>query len=209
MKRMHFVLMLAMACVFFVGCAAPHAVLETSWSQKPTKVKVVFTEPLVANPDDLADDLPDHVDNFAEWYKAELEKNLGSQTNGVLYSVEKIAQDKVTTVAAPLNNVNVKTPKITEMDNEADVYLVMNDVWVGRTTKPGTCTAGMVTYTCDYPYFSGKGNYAFFDAKSGQRLGYGVVAADISYTFAVTKSDWESVVEKTVKIILEETPLVK
>lgn len=209
MKKLNFILMMALACVFFVGCAAPHAVVDSSWSQKPTKVKVVFTEPLVANPDDLADDLPENVNNFSDWYKTELEKNLGTQTNGVLYSVEKISQDKVSTVAAPLNDVNIRIPKITEMENEADVYLVMNDVWIGRTVKPGTCTAGMVSYTCEYPFFSGKGDYAFFDAKSGQRLGYGVIAADVSYTFAVTKDDWECVVEKTVKIMLDETPLKK
>lgn len=209
MKRMHLILAMAMSCVFFVGCAAPHSVIESSWSQKPTKVKVVYTEPLVASQEDLADDLPDYVSNFSDWYKAELEKNLGAQTNGVLYSVQQIAQEKVLTVPAPLNDVNIKTPKITEMDQEADVYIVMNDVWFGRTTKPGTCSTGMITYTCDYPYFSGKGNYAFFEAKSGQRLGYGEIAADVSYTFAVTKSDWEGVVVKTVNSMLDNTPLKK
>ena len=90
MRKLKLALAFASACALLVGCAAPRSVMDQGWTQKPAKVKVVFTEPFIANPDDLMDDLPEYVNNFSDWYKTQLEANLGSQTNGVLYSVQKI-----------------------------------------------------------------------------------------------------------------------
>jgi hypothetical protein len=140
MRKMKLALAIASACALLVGCAAPRSVMDQGWTQKPAKVKVVFTEPFIANPDDLQDDLPEYVNNFSDWYKAQLETNLGSQTNGVLYSVEKVSMDKVKFEAAAVNGVNIKVPKVEEMDGQADVYLVVNDIWIGRVESETTCT---------------------------------------------------------------------
>ena len=216
MGKIKLILTTALACAFFAGCAAPRSVMDQGWTQKPAKVKVVFTEPFVANPDDLQDDLPAYVNNFSDWYKSQLESNLGSQTTGVLYSVEKISMDKVKFEAAAVNGVNIKVPKVDEMDNQADVYLVVNDIWIGRVESATTCTTGgfsagggfgMGTTCAQDKDFTGKGNFAYYDAKSGKRLGYGDFEAKSSYTFAVSQSDWANVVEKTVSAVLENTPI--
>lgn len=214
MRKVKLALAIASACALLVGCAAPRSVMDQGWTQKPAKVKVVFTEPFIANPDDLQDDLPEYVNNFSDWYKAQLEANLGSQTNGVLYSVEKISQDQIKGEAAAVNGVNIKVPRIVEMDKEADVYLVLNDLWIGRTQSETTCTTGggfggfgMATTCSSEKDFTGKGNYAYFDAKTGKRLGYGDFEAKSSYTFAVSQSDWLNVVEDAVSSMLENTPI--
>ena len=218
MKKMNFILTMAFASVFLVGCAAKRAVVDTSWTQKPSKVKIVFTEPFVANPDDLADDLPNFVNNFSDWYKAQIEANLSNYSNGVLYAVEKISRDEVTSEASNVNGVNVKTPKVKTMDESADVYLVMDDLWIGRTESETTCTTGgfsagggmgMGTTCSSQKDFTGRGNYAFFDAKTGKKLGYGDFESKVGYTFAITQSDWIDVVKKSVDYMFGDTPIAK
>ena len=218
MRKIKLILTMAMACAFLVGCASKRAVIDASWVQKPSKVKIVFTEPFVANPDDLADDLPNYVNNFPDWYKAQIEANLGNYSNGVLYSVEKVSRDDITYEASNVNGVNIKTPKFKTMDESADVYLVMDDLWIGRTESETTCTTGgfgagggfgMGTTCSSEKYFTGKGSYAFFDAKTGAKLGYGDFESKVGYTFAITQSDWVDVVKKSVDYMFSDTPIAK
>lgn len=215
MRKLKLALAFASACALLVGCAAPRSVMDQGWTQKPANVKVVFTEPFIANPKDLQDDLPDYVNNFSDWYKAQLESNFASQTTGVQYFVEKISQDKVKFEAAAVNGVNIKVPKIEEMDNQADVYLVINDIWIGRVESGTTCSTGAgggfgMGMTCTQNKdFTGKGYFAYFDAKTGKRLGYGDIEAKSSYSFTVSQSDWLNVMTKTVATMLENTPIKK
>ena len=215
MRKLKLALAFASACALLVGCAAPRSVMDQGWTQKPANVKVVFTEPFIANPKDLQDDLPDYVNNFSDWYKAQLESNFASQTTGVQYFVEKISQDKVKFEAAAVNGVNIKVPKIEEMDNQADVYLVINDIWIGRVESGTTCSTGAgggfgMGMTCTQNKdFTGKGNFAYFDAKTGKRLGYGDIEDKSSYSFTVSQSDWQNVMTKTVATMLENTPIKK
>lgn len=215
MRKLKLALAFASACALLVGCAAPRSVMDQGWTQKPANVKVVFTEPFIANPKDLQDDLPDYVNNFSDWYKAQLESNFASQTTGVQYFVEKISQDKVKFEAAAVSGVNIKVPKIEEMDNQADVYLVLNDIWIGRVESGTICSTGAgggfgMGMTCTQNKdFTGKGNFAYFDAKTGKRLGYGDIEAKSSYSFTVSQSDWLNVMTKTVAAMLENTPIKK
>ena len=215
MRKLKLALAFASACALLLGCAAPRSVMDQGWTQKPANVKVVFTEPFIANPKDLQDDLPDYVNNFSDWYKAQLDSNFASQTTGVQYFVEKISQDKVKFEAAAVNGVNIKVPKIEEMDNQADVYLVINDIWIGRVESGTTCSTGAgggvgMGMTCTQNKdFIGKGNFAYFDAKTGKRLGYGDIEAKSSYSFTVSQSDWLNVMTQTVVTMLENTPIKK
>ena len=215
MRKLKRIVLMAVACTLLWGCASKRAVIDTSWTQKPSKVKIVFTEPFIANPADLADDLPDYVNNFSDWYKGQIEANLGDYSSGVLFSVEKISRDAITSEVSNLNGANIKTPKVNSMDASADVYLVMDDLWIGRTESETTCTpggfgAGGMGMTCSSEKdFSGKGSFAYFDAKTGAKLGYGEIESKVSYTFAITQSDWVAVVEKTVASMFKNTPIAK
>ncbi len=216
MRKLKFAVAMAFACAILIGCAAPRSVVDPSWTQKPGKVKVVFTEPFVANPDDLQDDLPDYVNNFPDWFKAQVEANIGKYSSGVNFSVERISADMVSAEAASLDGVNIKVPKIKQMDNDADIYLVLNDVWFGRTEAESACAGsfgaggvggGMMVGGCVSKQFTAKGNFAYFDVKTGKRVAYGDFEANSSYTFAVSQGDWESVVLGALDKMLSNTPL--
>ena len=208
MRKMKLALAIASACALLVGCAAPRSVMDQGWTQKPAKVKVVFTEPFIANPDDLQDDLPEYVNNFSDWYKAQLETNLGSQTNGVLYSVEKVSMDKVKFEAAAVNGVNIKVPKS---------LIVQPDIAQFNKTSLEARDIKIKITKIDIPVafasaFEGeiiRRGDTYYDAKTGKRLGYGDFEAKSGYTFAVSLSDWQKVVQKTVSSVLDNTPIKK
>ena len=104
------------------------------------------------------------------------------------------------------------------MDGQAEVYLVINDIWIGRVESATTCTTGgfnaaggigMGTTCSQDKDFTGKGSFAYLDAKTGKRLGYGEIEAKSGYTFTVSQSDWLNVMTKTVSTMLENTPIKK
>jgi len=208
MKKVKLVLALFMVGAFLVGCAGPHAVLDESWTKKPSKVKIVFTEPFVSNVDDLEDDLPGYVDNFTGWFSAEVESYVAEMSNGINYSVNKISSSMVRSESAELDEENIKVPKLKSMDNDADVYLVMDDVWFGRTQKTTTCGGGMgMVSMCTISSLTCRFNYAYYLTKNGKRVGYGHIDKDISFTFAMTANDWLDVVGEAVKDMIDKTPL--
>ena len=183
-------------CFFLMACASANLKVDESWTQKPSKVKIVFTEPFVANPDDLADDLPDYVNNFSDWFKAKIEEYIPRYSKGVQYSIEKISSDKISVSNEIVNDTNVVVPKIIEMNSEHEVYLVINDIWIGRkrdicrtqtTINNGMGFSTVVDGHSDCKVFAGMGTFAYYDSKTGKRLAYGRFANKYSYTFAVSK----------------------
>lgn len=43
-----------------IGCAAGHKNVDSSWTEAPKTISVLFTEPIVQNKDDVEDDLPEY-----------------------------------------------------------------------------------------------------------------------------------------------------
>ena len=206
--------MLALACAFLIGCAAPRGVVDPSWKEKPASVKVVFTEPFVANPEDLQDDLPDYVDHFQDWYLDQLLTNLAKFAKGVKFSGEMISRDKVKYESGAMEGGNVKVPKYDSMQGDADIYLVMDDLWIGRTEVQSTCSTGMgaaggagMSASCMTPALANKGSFAYYDAKTGKRLAYGDFQENMGFTFGVSANDWKNVLYMTSQTLLKKTPL--
>ena len=206
--------MLALACAFLIGCAAPRVVVDPSWKEKPASVKVVFTEPFVANPEDLQDDLPDYVDHFQDWYLDQLLTNLAKFAKGVKFSGEMISRDKVKYESGAMEGGNVKVPKYDSMQGDADIYLVMDDLWIGRTEVQSTCSTGMgaaggagMSASCMTPALANKGSFAYYDAKTGKRLAYGDFQEHKGFTFGVSANDWKNVLYKTSQTLLKKTPI--
>ena len=219
-----------LASIFLSGCATNRIVIEESWTQKPAKVKVVFTEAFYADPGDLADILPRDVENFSQWYKAQLETELEKYSNGVTYTVENVSRDDITSETSSVNGSNIKTPKLKTMDDAADVYLVMDDLWLGKieemktiyTTAAGTTYmqspnpamnalsfGGLGQSSEKEKNFVGKGSFAYFDAKTGAKLGYGEFESKANYKYFVSRNNWTDVVKKTVDTMFENTPIAK
>lgn len=197
---------LTLVCALLMGCAAPRVVVDPSWKEKPAKVKVVFTEPFVANPEDLQDDWPDYVNRFTDLYAEQLLTNLAKFSKGVEFFAEVISREQLKYEVGSMEGGNVKVPKYETMKNDADVYLVMDELWVGRTEIQTSCAGGMGG-TCMSPAFANKGNYAYYDAKTGKRLAYGDFQENSGFTFGVSQQDWKNIFYLTAQTLLKKTPL--
>lgn len=207
------VFMLLLACMLLIGCAPKLYVVDPSWVLKPSRVKVLFTEPGIGSPKDLADDLPSYVNNFSDWYRAQLESFLRASSQGVAYSVEKVPREFVSYEFSDIDGSSFKTPRPKVLDGSADVYLVMDDLWIGRV-KDRSCSGpmgpGMAGPSCySKKSLTGSGRYAYFDGKTGAKLGYGDIKAESFFTFTVSLDDWINVVNKTVEIMLKDTPIAR
>jgi hypothetical protein len=186
-------------------------VVDPNWKEKPATVNAVFTEPFVANPEDLQDDLPDYVDHFQDWYLDQLLTNLANFAKGVEFSGEMISRNQVVHEPGTMEGENVKVPKYDSMQGDADIYLVMDDLWIGRTEVWSTCSTGMgdatMSVECKVPAFANKGSFAYYDAKTGKRLAYGDFQEHKGFTFGVSANDWKNVLYKTSQTLLKKTPI--
>ena len=207
------VFMAVLASMLLLGCAPKLYVVDPSWTVKPSRVKVLFTEPGIGTPKDLADDLPSFVNNFSDWYRLQLDSYLRANSYGVVYSVEKVPREFVSYEISDIDGSSFKTPKPKVLDGSADVYLVMDDLWIGRVKDmscPGPMGPGMVGPSCySETSLTGSGRYAYFDGKTGAKLGYGDIKAQSFFTFTVSQDDWIEVVNKTVEIVLKDTPIAR
>ena len=215
MKTLKLILVTLIACPFLTGCAlialfftaSPRTAVDESWTQKPSKVKIVFTEPVLDDPNKFDDDFPDFVGKFNDWFIAELKSDMESHTSDIHYSMQKISKDIVKIEPALFKDENINVPKVTEMEKTADVYLVMDSLWIGGTRKETTCNEKDLVVPCDKLYLTAKGNFAYYDTKSGKRLGYGKIESNSTYRGMMTRGNWTGMVNLTSKKVLLGTPL--
>ena len=211
MKSLKLVFFSIFTGLLLTACGAPRYYIDADWTEnaKPTSVKVVFTMPKVVNPDDLRDDLPEYTSNFAKWFGPELKQNLISRSrDNVQYSMKIIQREDVSYKQKELGEVAFDAPYYVGIENDADIYLVVSNIWIGRESETRWVSNGMGgTMMVTYLYFSMKCKYAFYDAKTKKNLGYGHSKGQIGYTFAVTRSDWEDSMRKMVSNFAREIPL--
>lgn len=210
MKSLRLILLSVFASMLLTACGAPHYFIDADWTEnsKPTNVKVVFSMPKVAEPDDLRDDLPEYTSNFAKWFGPELKENLVSRSrDNVHYSMSLIQRENISYKKKELGDDEFSVPYFDLMKNDADIYLVVSNVWIGRESETQWISNGVGTTMVTYLYFSMKCRYAFYDARTKKLLGYGHSKGRTGYTFAVTRSDWESSLRKMVYNLARETPL--
>ncbi len=217
MSNLKSILVMFIACPFLTGCAlialfftsSPRTAVDESWTQKPSKVNIVFSEPVLDNPNKFDDDFPDFAGKFNDWFIAELKSNLESQTSDIHYSMQKISKDKIKIEPALFKDENINVPKVTEMDKSADVYLVIDSIWVGGTSKETTCDVKGMEVPCDKHYLTAKGNFAYYDTKNGKRLGYGKIESNSTFRGMVTPGNWTGMINLTANKVLMGTPLEK
>lgn len=222
----------AFCAIAFTGCAKsnPTFFVDPTWTEKPASVTVAFTEPNVENKDDLEDDLKDYVENFSSWFQAELKKDLELVTkNSVAFDVRKAnAEDfSVVTDSIMTDKYNMLKPNTMEGDGYYLVYSNVNfsrreDAYdnaaynahvaqngYGAPVDPGKnsmATAG-ATFTENGLWVNA--DYAFYNAKSGEKVAFGHWAVRSKFAYAMTTSDWEKCVMALVKKTLAKTPVLK
>ena len=213
--------MMALVSLLLSACSASRYYVDPEWAKmpKPASVKVVFSTPEIGNPDDLKDDLPEYEDNFVDWFAPQMKRVIDSCSNGKIdYSMMMVEPKEFKFRTEKMNetNKNFDVPEYPLMKSDADVYLVVSNIWLGREeleSNPGGWVmgpSGTMVYTAPTTtrMFVSKGRYAFYDAKTKKLLGFGAAEGSMTYNFAVTRTDWENSVRVMTKQMLRETPLL-
>ena len=220
-------ILLAAATLLFAGCAskAPTFSVAQTWTEKPTKLTVVFTEPVVENQDDLKDDIEEYANNFSEWFKQELKKDYE------LYIKNSIAMDyqKVdsTGMIIETDHVEFKTPKPASMEQGNGYYLAISNVIFSRREdahanqayySSGAAFGANVNPGQNSMAFAGEtivekglwiyADYAIYN-QSGERVAFGHEEIRSRFAYAMTRSDWEKCVLAFVKRSIARTPILK
>ena len=224
------ILLLAAIALIFASCAkkAPTFSVAPTWTDKPSKLTVVFTEPLVENQDDLKDDIEEYADNFGEWFKQELKKDYETYTkNSLTLDVQKVEADAMVIEKDHVDSTEFNTPKPTSMEQGNGYYLAISNVIF---TRREDATQNAAYYNSGAAYganvnpgqnsmaFAGESivqkglwiyaDYAIYN-QSGERVAFGHEEIRSSFTYAMTRSDWEKCVLAFAKRSIARTPIVK
>lgn len=207
--------------LFLTGCGGTNTTLTKEWTWRPATIAVIFTNPVVANGDDVEDDLPEYVNRFHEWMSLELKKNIE-------FKAEKLSNNTRLRVAMkyyPLGisgNVNFYMSGSGVLFNErdvfsvddgdlalpdADAYLFIDAININSVLTGGGL--GLLGLLLHEGILTMKASYSFYDGKTHERLGVGTLDALEEYAFGVSRSNWESLMETAVKKIFDGTPVLE
>lgn len=212
--------LLAFVSLLLSACAAPRFYVDQEWKgqSQPESVKVIFTKPVVGNPDDLKDDLPEFENNFVKWFGPQAKEYFVAEgRNKVKFSMKLVPAEEVTTQKVKLGNEDFDAPAFAAKDVDATIYVMLSDIWLGRESETYMTAQGNAASMAGDPmgtgyttskYFMSKCKYAFYDTKTGKLLGYGHAEGKAQYQFAVTKGDWEFALRDMVGKVLTNTPVV-
>ena len=211
--------LLAFTSLLLSACAAPRFYVDQEWKgqSRPESVKVVFTKPVVGNPDDLKDDLPEYENNFVKWFGPQTKAYLTEEGhNAVKFSMKQIPGEELSMKKVKLGNDDFDAPAYNSMEGEATIHLVITAIWLGRESETYMTAQGNAASMAGDPmgtgystsnYFVSKCKYAFYDTKTGKLLAYGHAEGKAQYQFAVTKSDWEYALRDMVSKVVASTPV--
>ena len=219
MKRMKLILV-ALVLFALTGCA-PRANISESWDWRPATIAVIFTNPVVANADDIEDDLPEYVNSFHVWMADEIKRNINAKAE----LLNNNSQMRVAVMYYPMGvsgNVNFYMGESGVMFNDkdvfaidderlalpdADVYLFVDAININSVLTGGGM--GLLGLLLHEGILTMKGSYAFYDGKTHQRIGDGSLDAVEEYAFGVSRSNWESLMEIAVKKLFQDTPVLE
>lgn len=222
---------MAIAAVALTGCAKkPTFFVDPAWTEKPSSVTVEFTKPMVENQDDVQDDLEEYADNFSAWFKAELTKDLNLVAkNSVPFDVREVGTDELVHETANIEETGFDMMKPMAMEGEG-YYLVFSNVnfsrredayenaaynnhvaanGYGASVNPGTNSMATAGATITDKGLWIYADYAYYNAKTGERVAFGRWNIKSKFTYAMTRSDWEKCVLALVKKTLARTPVLK
>ena len=216
--------------MLFAGCAkkAPTFSVAQTWIEKPNKLTIVFTDPFVENQDDLKDDLEEYADRFGEWFKAELKKDYESLTkNSVSLDFQNVDSTAMIIETDHVDTTSFKTPRPASMEQDNGYYLAISNVIFSRrelvymayyNSSTGSFDNSVdVQKNPDIPLNDGQSvqkglwiyaDYAIYN-QSGERVAFGHEEIRSSFTYAMTRSDWEKCVLAFAKRSIARTPILK
>lgn len=201
-------LALCFAAMNLIGCASAGLKnVDPSWTEAPSNVTVLFTEPNVQNKDDVADDLPDFADNFPGWFSQQMGAEFAKQA-GLTPKFDVKGMDAFEFVPATFKKkqANVPQPKF-DVIGDVDGFVVsIANIVVSRFSE--TKMTGLTSAeTKSYLQFAGE--YSIANASEKKVVTTGSFQAREELGFALTKRNWENLMETLVEEIIKDTPLKK
>lgn len=211
---------LAFAALFLLslmGCASPEAFVDPSWTTAPSKLQVIITKPVVDNVADFNDDLPEYKDDYSKWFQESFKEKFTTATE-IPIELTEVADSTIVLERAVFANTAVMIPR-SKNAIAGDIVLIISPIKVKRASESTTtytsmnANGGMGVGGGMYPSSSTSvslsydGAYAYYDVKTGTRIGYGVFNPKAYFNFVLTTSDWEKNMESLVREVAKETPI--
>ncbi|MBO4713564.1 MAG: hypothetical protein J5615_06715 [Fibrobacter sp.] len=198
------VLFLCFAAMLLVACGGTRLNVDPTWTEKPKSLTVLITEPYVANTDDLEDDLPEYTTKFGEWMASQLQMELRLRTGlNAEMRIEKDENFAFAQLPIGKNMVDFQLPNPEKIKGLHGMVLTVHPIQFWRDMAPCVGQGGCL----NNKYLMAKGTYVFTDVDSRRIMGHGVFGVSSSFSFAMTKGNWEDVVKSMAKEIIEDTPL--
>ena len=223
--------------LLLVGCSStPKQFKDASWTQKPANMKTVFTQPAFVPDSTLSfwkgeyvkDSLPDEMKPISDWFAKNLDNTFKFNLS-THYSIAEVAKDQVSSFSVKLDGEDVSLPKLESMSDSFEVYLVIDDISMGKNVKSSGMNAGMGP-NMGVGMGSGMGTgmgvgmgfgtmgssgenvkitarYAFFDVKTRKLLNFGSVEKSHFAEKKAIEHDWVDALRDLALEIIGQTPV--
>lgn len=144
-------LALCLLLLLCAGCSSERQFLDAGWTQKPAKMKILFTEPNLvvgdkvvrsSDPvyeqtmtrflvwfykDDNKVEIPKTMEVVSDWFRDKVDNVIQFNSN-VPSVVEMVSKKEISSDTENMDGVEVKIPKVQAMSDSFDVYLILDEI---------------------------------------------------------------------------------
>ena len=198
--------LLAAFSFIFTSCSSPRMSVAPQWKTAPERFTVIISEPYVANFDDVTDDFGD-ADVFKQWVVAYLDTAL-SEYSRIPHSVKMVDDAMFVMSPLPLGDgyIDVPFPVKEKWEEIPGLTILVHPLHFWRHeskchNRDGCIGNKSINLKVHYTIVS------LENPNELAELAHGGAYDESSFTFAMTKGNWESVVEGIAKKLVENTPL--
>lgn len=194
--------LIAFLAVVLVGCSGPHCVVDPNWKTAPSSFTVVTTDPFTSNEGDVLDDFGGQ-EGFRQWFAAYLDSAI-SVSSPLPHSVRVVDDRSIAMEPMYVGNVMVKEPLLANVgrDSLSGVVLIVHPVQFRREMPScggGTCIGDKRLHL--------QVAYSIVSVEDRKILVHGIAHGSVSFHFAMTRGDWEKVVQQVSWSLVDGTPL--
>ena len=197
--------LVAVFSLLLVSCGGKRLAVDPQWKTPPKNFTILVSEPYVANSDDVTDDFGDE-DSFKQWLLAYMDSAFSSYTE-VPHTVMQAKDESFIMSQVPLEDgyIAIPLPEKEKIEEISGIVVSIHPIRFWRDTDICHNRNGCI----------GNNNlnlqvmYSIVSVDDTKVLAYGGAYDKSSFTFAMTKGDWESVVKGIAKKVVKETPLEK
>ncbi|MCF0217365.1 MAG: hypothetical protein HUK21_12965 [Fibrobacteraceae bacterium] len=216
----------------FVGCSASRQFLDPTWTEKPSKIKVLFTEPILPkdtiapeSTDPISDRffnkkvvlIPEGMKPISDWFKDKVSNTFTFNTKAQT-TIEEIPGKDLSHAVKNMDGTEVHVPKIETMSDSFDVYIVLDSIKmdinevVNTLSDNPTITASGQLAVNQTLTFKGEttrmsGTYAIYDVKTGKPLAYGFLDEKLYHKDIAAEHGWYDMVRQFILRVIEKTPV--